>query len=174
MSVGRYVHANVNSNIPSENYKNVILAAFHYLSLLRSAQFESFHQHERVLLSTLRFRFSEKKRPDDYATWVSEHLTWPIPPELLIAGPQLTWDWGNEGLEEKTIRSYLESFRVNGGRVVLMAKKENHEQVNPGQDWQTEPWYGTGYSVKRWDQEFVEKVGFVYFQHFGFPHLRLS
>ncbi|RXW22316.1 hypothetical protein EST38_g3526 [Candolleomyces aberdarensis] len=141
-----------------KNYRNVILAAFHYLALLRPSQFDSFHQHERVLLSSLRFRFSEKKRPDDYATWVSEHMTWPIPPELLIAGPQLTWEWGNEGLEEKTIRSYLESFRVNGGRVVLMAKKEDHERVNPGTGWQTEPWYGTQYKVERWGQEFVEKA----------------
>lgn len=119
-----------------------------------------------MLLSTLRFRFSEKKRPDDYATWVSEHMSWPVPPELSIAGPQLTWEWGNQDLEEKTIRSYLESFRVNGGRVVLMAKKEDHERVNPGEEWQTEPWYGTHYRVKRWDQEFVEKVCFIHSELF--------
>lgn len=141
-----------------KNYRSVVLAVFHYLALLRSAQFESFHQHERVLLSALRFRFSEKKRPDDYATWVAEHLSWPIPPELLIAGPQLTWEWGKEGLEEKKIREYLDSFRPTEGRVVLMAKKEELEKLEPVQNWEKEPWYGTGYSVKRWDQEFVKEA----------------
>lgn len=141
-----------------ENYRNIVLASFHYISLLRASQFESYHQHERVLLSALRFRFSEKKSPDNYATWVSEHLNWPVPPELLIAGPQLTWEWGQDGAEEKKIREYLESFRPTEGRVVLMAKKEEHEKLDAKQEWLTEPVYGTGFSVKRWDEEFIKEV----------------
>jgi len=111
-----------------------------------------------VLLSSLRFRFQEKKRPDSYATWVSEHLSWPVPPELLIAGPQLTWEWNKDGSDLEKLYEYLSNFRVTEGRVVLMAKKEEHEKVDSDHQWETEPWYGTCYSVKKWDPEFVERV----------------
>ncbi|KAH6918433.1 insulin-degrading enzyme [Coprinopsis sp. MPI-PUGE-AT-0042] len=130
-----------------KHYRDVVLACCNYISLLRSSPLDDFSQHERVLLSQLRFRFAEKKKPDSYATTISQHMTWPVPPELYIAGPSLTWDWEDAAAEERKLREYLEAFRLTEGRVILMAKQEEHEKVSPGIEWSHEPWYGTLYNA---------------------------
>ncbi|KAF9454625.1 insulin-degrading enzyme [Macrolepiota fuliginosa MF-IS2] len=142
-----------------KNYRSVILAAFKYLALLRSSRFENYHQKEIAALSSIRFQFSEKKRPDTYATWISEHMNWPVPSELVLSGPQLAWEWDiNEATPggEDTIRQYLDTFRIQEGRVVLMAKGDEHNKVHPGMKWEKEPWYDTDYNVKRFEEEFVK------------------
>jgi len=141
----------------------VILAAHKFLALLRSTNFSRFHQEELVTLSATRFRFAEKRRPDDYAVWISEHMAWPLPPEFLLAGPALTWDWNNDAdrkMGEAKIAEYLQQFRIHESRVVLMAKKDELWTVNPSIEWHTEPWYGTEYSVQRFDETFVREVRF--------------
>jgi insulysin len=85
-------------------------------------------------------------------------LSWELPPDLLIAGPQLTWDWAADGSDVKRLHEYLDSFRPTEGRVVLMAKKEEHEKLDANQRWQQEPVYGTGFSVKTFDEGFVKEV----------------
>ncbi|KAJ3571053.1 hypothetical protein NP233_g3999 [Leucocoprinus birnbaumii] len=144
-----------------KNYESVILAAFRYFSLLRNSEFEAYHQKETVTLSSIRFQFSEKRRPDSYATWVTEHMNWPVPPDRLISGPQLTWDWGtgeDSGNEEATIRRYLDSFRISEGRVVLMAKGDEHDKIRAGLKWEKEPWYGTRYNVTRFGENFIDQA----------------
>jgi insulysin len=139
------------------------LAAFNYLELLRSSTFESFHHEEVVKLSAIRFRFAEKRRPDNYATWLSEHMAWPIPRDLLLAAPRLTWEWDNEEDRkqgEARVKEYLDHFRIGEGRAVLMAKKEDHLKLHPDLQWENEPWYGTGYAVQRFDDDFITKVNF--------------
>lgn len=143
------------------NYKSVVLAAYKYLDLLRRSTFEDYHHKEVVDLSNLRFRFAEKKRPDDYATGITEHMAWPTPREKLLTGPRLTWDWEDEADKqqgEARIRQYLESFRINESRVVLMAKQADHEKVHPGLHWEKEPWYGTQYAVQRFDDDMCRQV----------------
>ncbi len=143
------------------NYRSVVLAAYKFLSLLRSSGFDSFHYEELVKLSHIRFRFQEKRPPDDYATWITEHMAWPVPPELLLAAPRLTYSYEDENDRQRgeaKISEYLQSFRVGEGRVVLMAKKDDHIKVQPDLQWQKEPWYGTEYAVQRWDAEFVNEV----------------
>ena len=146
-------------NNSTGNYRSVILAAYKYLALLRSSVFEPFHQLEQATISSTRFRFIEKKRPDNYATWITEHMAWPVPRELLLAGPQLISDEGSQqGTGERKVREYLESFRVRESRVVLMAKAEEHAKVHPEYRWETEPWYGTEYNVQRFDKAFITEV----------------
>jgi insulysin len=88
-------------------------------------------------------------------------MSWPLPPDLLISGPQLVQDWGvdnNTGDEETTIYQYLDSFRISEGRVVLMAKGDEHDKIQPGLQWRKEPWYDTDYHVERFNQTFVDQV----------------
>jgi insulysin len=145
-----------------ENHRSITLAVFKYLSLLRASQFEAFHQRELAALSSTRFRFSEKKRPEDYASWVTEQMAWPVPKELLLAAPQIMWDWDShdkKGFDgEKKVREYLEGFRVDNGRVLLMANEEEHAKIASGAKWEKEPWYGTLYRVEKLDEEFVKQV----------------
>lgn len=142
-----------------ENYRSIILVVFKYLNLLRASNLEEYHQKEVADLSAIRFQFSEKKRADSYVTWIAEHMSWPVPPEHLLTSPQCIREWaadGNVGLGQSTIRKYLDSFRIQEGRVVLMAKE--HEKLNPGSNWEKETWYGTEYNVERFDEEFIKKV----------------
>ncbi|KAG5637127.1 hypothetical protein H0H81_005656 [Sphagnurus paluster] len=138
----------------SENYREVIRTAFQYLALLRASKFDSFHQREVAKVSEIRFRFKEKRRPDDYATWISEHMAWPVPKELLLTAPQITWDWDSEAGQAQ-VKKYLDSFRITEGRVVLMATATEHAKLGTDGAWQKEPWYGTNYRVERFDDEFI-------------------
>jgi insulysin len=131
---------------------------------LRSSKFDAFHHEEQVQLSHTRFRFLDKGKPDDYATFLTEQMALPVPQHLLLAARSLVWDWENE--EDRTrggekIAEYLESFRVGNSRVVLMAKKEDHNKLQAGLQWDKEPWYGTEYAVQRWDADFIKEVHVV-------------
>ncbi|KAJ7286255.1 Metalloenzyme, LuxS/M16 peptidase-like protein [Mycena rebaudengoi] len=144
------------------NHRQVSLAVFKFLSLLRASEFAAFHQHELVTLSATKFRFKEKGRPDSYATWAAEHMTRPVPLELVLSAQALTWEWDGDDLPggggEKKVREYLDSFRVENARVTLMAKGEELKQLAPNAVWEAEPWYGTEYFVEKFDQEFVKQA----------------
>jgi insulysin len=146
----------------AENYRSVILAAFKYLSLLRSSAFPAWYQKEIAAIAAMRFRFTEKRKPEDYAVWVSDHMVWPVPPELLISAPQLVWEWdegSTEGLGEKQVRDLLEGLRVDRGRAVLMARAEEHRKISgTSTPLETEPWYGTVYKVEKFDEDFMTQV----------------
>jgi insulysin len=136
----------------------VALAAFHYLSLLRSTELPPWLQQEVSALSHTRFRFAEKRRPDDYAVWVAEHLSWPVPRDLVLKAPQVVREWDAAGLGQKEILQTLKHLRVDQGRAVLMAKKDEHTAIKDVTEWLTEPWYGTEYTVERFDEEFLQQV----------------
>lgn len=140
-----------------DQYKNVILAVFKYLSMMRSSPLPEWYQHEIAEIRDIRFKFQEKRSPDDYATWISEHMAWPVPREQIFSGHQLVEEWnGKDG--EQEVRNILDSLRIENGRVLLMAKKEEHERLAGVIDWEEEPIYGTRYRVERFDTEFISKV----------------
>ncbi|KAL0571049.1 metalloprotease [Marasmius crinis-equi] len=149
-----------------ENYQQVILLTTKYFNLLRSqSQFEHFHQHEISALSLTRFRFLEKRKPDGYATHIAETMSKPYPRELLLAAPNITWDWGDEypgyekhGNGEVKLRELINSLRMEEGRVLLMGKEEELERVprfDKSVEWKQEPWYGTKYRVERFPEDFL-------------------
>lgn len=131
--------------------------------MLRESQFPDFLQHEQVTLDAIRFRFKEKSRPDDYASAISARMPRPYPKDLLISAPSLTYPWSeyeDPTTGEMKVREYLESFRISNGRVVLMAKKQDLDSLQPQPDvrWETEPWYGSQYRVEKFDEEFIKQV----------------
>ncbi|KZT27341.1 hypothetical protein NEOLEDRAFT_1176768 [Neolentinus lepideus HHB14362 ss-1] len=153
-----------------QNYQPIMLATYKYLNLLRFSELPAWHSREISTIASIRFRFAEKRRPDDYAVWVAEQMAWPIPMELVISAPQLTWPWDeHDGLKdeqgrwigEKQVREILEGLKVDEGRAVLMARQAEHEKVTREGvkvEWKQEPWYGTGYTVKRFDEKFVQEA----------------
>jgi insulysin len=146
----------------SENHRSVMVAIFKYLSLLRSSELPAWYQREMSLMSQTRFRFKEKTKPESYAVWVSSHMEWPVPRDLVLAAPQLIWEWDEpdhdgSGLEE--IRRVLDSFTIDKGRAVLMAKPEEHDKIGASDAvWEKEPIYGTCYRVEKLEKDFVEQV----------------
>jgi len=145
-----------------ENHRSVMLAVFKTISLLRSSEFPAWYQREMSLISQTRFRFKEKNKPESYAIWISTHMTWPVPPELVLSAPQLVWEWDESDSDEgglKEIRKILETLTVDKGRAVLMAKAEEHKKINATDAvWETEPVYGTQYKVEKLEKDFVEQV----------------
>lgn len=85
-------------------------------------------------------------------------MFWPVPTDKLLSAPVLVSEWENDEGEQQ-IRKALENIQVDTSRVVLMAKKEEHERIAGGEKaWKAEKWYGTGYTVERWDDLFLTKV----------------
>lgn len=141
-----------------DNYRSVVLAAFKYLTLLRTSQFPRWYQSEIATISKTQFQFAEKRAAEGYAVTLAERMFWPVPTDKLLSAPVLVSEWeDNEG--EQQIRKALESIQVDTSRVVLMAKKEEHERIAGGEKaWKNEKWYGTGYTVERWDDQFLTKA----------------
>ncbi|KAI0306722.1 Metalloenzyme, LuxS/M16 peptidase-like protein [Multifurca ochricompacta] len=140
-----------------QNYRQVAMATFKYISMLRSTDLSPPHQKEVSTLSNIRFRFSEKRRPDDYAVWVADKLSWPVPRELVIKAPQVVSEWDPDGTAQAVAFHTLGGLSVRNSRIVLMGKKEEFERIMGIQQWQTEPWYGTQYRVERQDDDFVRE-----------------
>lgn len=128
--------------------------------MMRSSDFPAWYQQEISKLRAIRFRFQEKRAPDDYATWISEHMAWPVPRDHILSGPQLVEEWDQNG--EREVREILEGLRIEHSRALLMAKKEEHERVRGPAEWNQEPIYSTAYRVERFDAEFVSKVNIVH------------
>ncbi|OCH92098.1 insulin-degrading enzyme [Obba rivulosa] len=145
-----------------DNYRAATLAVFKYLALLRSSSFPAWYQREMSIIRGTRFRFAEKRRPEDYAVWLTEHMAWPTPRELIISAPQLVQEWDeNEkpiSQGEKQVREILQDLRVDQGRAFLMAKAEEHERLRGPLQWEKEPWYGTPYRVEGLDENFVAEA----------------
>ncbi|KAH8099586.1 Metalloenzyme, LuxS/M16 peptidase-like protein [Cristinia sonorae] len=147
-----------------DNYREISLIVYKYLSLLRSSQFPAWYQKELATIKRTRFKFAEKRRPEDYALWVTEQLSWPVPRDQVLSAPQLIQEWDEsdpmrEGGGEKEMRDMLNTLTVDNSRAVLMARKEEHERLGGGErKWEAEPWYGTGYSVVRFDDDFIKEA----------------
>lgn len=139
------------NTIHSENYREALLACYKYLSLLRDSALPAWNHTEAQTLAALRFRFAEKRRPDSYATSIAENVKYPTPRSHLLSGSTLTWDW-----DEKLVRETLAGLVVENGRVVVMGK--DHSTVGQTGPWSSEPWYGTEYTVKKLEEDFVTAV----------------
>ena len=140
----------------TENYREVILSVFKYINMMRSSDFPAWYQQEISKLQAIRFRFQEKRSPDDYATWISEHMAWPVPRDQILSGPKLVEEWNEDG--EKEMRNILNTLTIETSRVLLMAKKEEYQRIQGPVDWKNEPIYGTPYHVERFDSQFVKEV----------------
>ena len=134
------------------------MATFNYISMLRSTDLSPTHQIEVSALSNIRFRFSEKRRPEDYAVWMADKLSWPVPREFVIKAPSVVSEWDHTGNAQAVAFQTLKGLSVKNSRTVLMARQGVFEKLLGTQQWETEPWYGTQYRVERLDEAFVREV----------------
>lgn len=87
-------------------------------------------------------------------------MSWPIPKDLLLKAPEVTWNW-DSAAGENEVRKCLETFRITECRVVLMATASEHSKIaSADSTWKKEPWYGTNYRVERFDERFINEVHF--------------
>ena len=136
-----------------------------YLSLLRSSELPPWYQKELSIINETKFQFAEKRRPDDYAVWVSEHMAWPVEQEAVLSSAQLVSEWDQSGEGEKEVRNILNTLTIDQSRAVVMAQPDEFQRVFEVEgktlNWESEPWYGTKYIVERFSDDFVSKVRMV-------------
>ncbi|PCH40557.1 LuxS/MPP-like metallohydrolase [Wolfiporia cocos MD-104 SS10] len=135
------------------HYKEVLIAIYDYLALLRSSQFESYHFTEIKAISELEFRFQDKTQPHTYVNWLSRELLEDYPPESVLADPVLVHDW-----DEEIVRRTLALLVPEKGRVTLEAREHPDEIVGRDMVWATEQWFGTEYCFREPDATFMEKA----------------
>ncbi|KAK1219159.1 metalloprotease [Marasmius sp. AFHP31] len=149
-----------------EHYREVIVATFRYLNLLRSqTAFEPHHQQEVASLTSTRFKFLQKRDPVDYAKEIAVAMSEPYPRELLLAAQWKTWDWGDvyddrkDGGGEDKVHEYLKDLVPENTRIFVLGKEDelnNLERFENGPiEWSEEGWYGTKYKVERLSKDFV-------------------
>lgn len=141
-----------------QNYREVAMAGFKYISMLRSTDLSPTHQTEVSSLSDIRFRFAEKRRPDNYAVWMVDKLSWPVPRELIVKAPQVVSEWDPDGTAQAVAFQTLKGLSVKNARIILMAKPGDFQRLLGTQEWQSEPWYGTQYRVERLDEAFMQEA----------------
>ncbi|KAI0282121.1 Metalloenzyme, LuxS/M16 peptidase-like protein [Russula aff. rugulosa BPL654] len=141
-----------------QNHRQVAMAAFKYISMLRSTNLSPTYQSEVSSLSDIRFRFAEKRRPDNYAVWVTDMLSWPVPREFVIKAPQVISEWDPDGTAQAVAFQTLRALSVKNARTLLMAKQGEFQRLFGTQEWQSEPWYGSQYRVERLDDAFIQEA----------------
>ena len=99
----------------SANYRDVIMSIFKYFSMMRASALPAWYQRELSEIKAMRFRFQEKRAPDDYATFMSEHMAWPVPRDQIITAPTLVEEWD-------------EADPVNGGEREVRERRDQEER----------------------------------------------
>ncbi|CAL1699584.1 unnamed protein product [Somion occarium] len=134
------------------HYQEVVLTIFNYLSLLRDtpSPLPAYHFDEIKKMSSVSYQFREKSQPHTYASTLGYELLEPYPPEWVLSGSTLIREW-----DENLFRSVLASLLPEKCRIMIMAKHHQPAVIGENPDWQAEKWYGTGYVVRKLDQDFI-------------------
>ena len=135
----------------SGHWREVLIATYKYISMLKSSKLEDFHHREIQAMSSIRYRFKEKRRPEEYVTTLSDVLQRPYTRDCLLSAPSLVWEY-----DESEIREILDLLDVSTGRVMLMAKAP--ESLSSTGTWLNEQWYGTQYQVEKLPQDLVGRA----------------
>lgn len=140
--------------LPAERYREVVLTMCKYLNMLRDTPSFPIHLYtELKTLAETRFNFAEKRPSDNYVSALSEHMQRPFPPEYVLCGNTLLWDW-----DEPLVRRILADFVPENGRVIVMAKDYSPLGLEePGVKWEQEKWYKTTFNVETMDDTFLEE-----------------
>ncbi|KAH8078394.1 LuxS/MPP-like metallohydrolase [Cristinia sonorae] len=135
------------------HHEEVVHAIFNYISLLRSSPLEPYHYEEQFNIREVSFRFKEKSQPHTYAMWLCSQLFERYAPDQVLSGSQLLRRW-----DEQLVRDIIELLTPEKCRVIITAKYHDASIVGEGISWEAEKWYGTEYSVRRLNQEFIDKA----------------
>lgn len=132
------------------HYKDVALAIFNYIQLLKSVPPSEEAFNEIKALSDIGFRFVEQTQASSYVTDLSGWLQAPIPKEKTISS-----QWLLEKFDAKVIEDCLNSLVPSRSKIAVTAK-EMPEGV--GKLDRNEPIYGTEYRVDKLDEDFIKQA----------------
>lgn len=137
-----------------ENYQEVVKTLFNYISILKTSfPLPAYHFDEMKKMSEISFQNKEKVQTHTYAIRVAAQVATPHPTSWLLNANSMYRDWDPE-----PVKAVLDCLIPEKARVMLMAKKHDKDVVGKDLKWETEKWYGTQYSIKKFDSAFIEKV----------------
>lgn len=132
------------------HYKDVIIAVFQYINLLKKDGVQSRIFEEVQSLASLAFRFKEKYPPSQYTSRLAGLMQHGYPSEYILSGPSLIRHYDPELIKEN-----LSWIRPDNFRIMLASQSP----PNGVEYTQKETWYGTEYNVLDFDQDLI-KVSF--------------
>ncbi|KAG8745619.1 Insulinase (Peptidase M16) [Ceratobasidium sp. 414] len=131
-----------------DHHTEVLLAVYKYLEFLRTSELPTYVYDESKSIAESRFRFAEKRSADKYVSSLAERLAGPYPRDLVLCAESLMWEW-----DEPAVRKLLDTFTVEGSRVMLMSK-----DGLPEGNWLKEKWYQAEYWTEKLPTTLVEQA----------------
>lgn len=134
-----------------ENWKQVALAMFKYVNLLRAEPPSSSAFDEIKAIADISFKFAERTKTSRYATALCTWMQRPLPREKIVSGISL--------LEEFNPEHVALTLQMLDPRkaMVGVTSKEMPKDVTATFD-QKEPIYGTEYAQIKLSDEFMKEV----------------
>ncbi|WVF68403.1 hypothetical protein IAT40_003168 [Kwoniella sp. CBS 6097] len=133
------------------HYKDVALAIFKYISLLRSQPPSEEAFNEIKAISEISFRFAERGRVSSYCASLSGFMQSPVPREKVISSKWLVEEYRKDELQAAL--QLLDPRRATIG----VTCKELPKDVEGTFD-QKEAIYGTEYKRVKFDEEFLKEA----------------
>ncbi|KAJ9093848.1 hypothetical protein QFC21_006221 [Naganishia friedmannii] len=131
-------------------YREVAIAVFRYISLLRNTPPQEYLFDDIKNLSALKFRFLELRPASSYASELSKQMQQPVPRDNIISSQILVERFDPDG-----IRNVLQMLDVKKC-VIAVTAKDLPESI--GELDQVEPVYGTKYKVASMSQDFIDEA----------------
>ncbi|KAL1412548.1 metalloprotease [Vanrija albida] len=134
-----------------EHWKDVALAVFKYISLLRSVAPSETAFDEMRKLSQIGFKFAERGKTRNYVTQLSGWLQAPVPRDQIVSSNYLLGDW-----DESLVSSVYSLFDPRSA-VLGVTSQELPKNVPASFD-KKETIYGTQYHQEKLDDAFYKEA----------------
>ncbi|KAF1813871.1 LuxS/MPP-like metallohydrolase [Eremomyces bilateralis CBS 781.70] len=130
-----------------ENYQEVILVIFQYISILTETAPQKWVVDELKGIAEVDFRFKQKSRAMKTTSQLSSKMQKPFKPHHILSGSSIIRHFNPEA-----IQNGLRHLRPDNFRMLLVSQKY------PGVWNQKEKWYGTEYTAEKIPLEFLERI----------------
>ncbi|KAI8378795.1 Metalloenzyme, LuxS/M16 peptidase-like protein [Choanephora cucurbitarum] len=131
------------------NYENVVVSVFEYFELIKESGIKKWIFDEIKSLAHIHFRFSEKYRPCEYTSFLSEQMQDSLPPQYVISGNSLLRKYDPLLIEE-----HMALLRPDNFRLTLVSQ----ELPKGIECTKTEKWYSTEYEVMSLSEDLLARL----------------
>lgn len=128
-----------------ENYEQVLLSVFQYINILHNSPVQEWMFREIETIANVNFKFRSKKSASRTTSGESAQMQKPIPRERLLSSSLV------RKYDPQAISDLVSHLNAGNFRATLVGK------TLEGLD-QTERWYGTKYSITKFDKDFIKKL----------------
>lgn len=128
-----------------EEYEQVLVSVFQYVKILHTSPIQEWMYKELETMANVNFKFRSKKSASRTTSNESSHMQKPIPRERLLSSSLI------RKFDPNAIAEVVSYLNVDNFRATLVGNSLT------GLD-KAERWYGTKYSVTKFDADFLNKL----------------